>query len=172
MRIFLNSGEESFHETTHTIRTILQNQGNDVATDPNSLEAKRADLLVLDAHKDSVRLGYRIGAFLTTKRPVLVLHPKETELHGFAPDDMENAYQYLTVKGYTEETVEKILKGYLANLNTNMRRFNFFISPDLDEYLSWVPYIKHVSRAEFVRDLIRETMENDTTYLNRSKDSN
>jgi hypothetical protein len=169
MKIFLISSDAWNCDDAKKIAEILRKSGHEVITDTKNKKAQMSDVLVIHADRDNILIGYQMSSFINAKKPVLILQQKSTSLNSLVPETLDNAFQYLTIKTYTQNKLEQILRSYFKNLRISTRRFNFFIAADLDDYLSWIPYAKHIPRAEFVRNLIREQMEEDEDYQKHLK---
>lgn len=165
MTIFLlTPNNQKLSKNALLIKAELKKLGHQVLIGDPTPATEQADLLVIETNKDSIALGYQIGIFINNRKPVLILHPKNTQLGDFVPGQIDNIYQYITIKAYTTPQINVILKNYLEELKVDKRRFNFFITSDLVEYLNWVPFAKKKARSEFMRQLIRDQMKKDNEY--------
>lgn len=165
MTIFLlTPNNQKLSKNALLIKTTLQKMGHQVLTCEPSPATEHADLLIIETNKDSITLGYQIGIFINNRKPVLILHPKDSQLGDFVPGQTDNIYQYITIQSYLPAQIKTILKNYLEELKIDKRRFNFFIASDLAEYLNWVPFAKKKARSEFMRQLIRDQMKKDEEY--------
>jgi hypothetical protein len=61
--------------------------------------------------------------------------------------------------------LEEKLKGALERAKEQSDiRFNFFVTPQILSYLSWLSGRKRIPRAVFLRTLIEREMKKDTEY--------
>jgi len=170
MTIFLlTPNNQKLNKNALLIKTELKKMGHQVITNEPSSATEQADLLIIETNKDSITLGYQIGVFINNRKPVLILHLKGTQLGDFVPGQTGNIYQYITIQSYAPEQIKTILQNYLEELKIDKRRFNFFITSDLAEYLNWVPFAKKKARSEFMRQLIRDQMKKDDEYQTYKK---
>lgn len=117
------------------------------------------DVMVAFLGKESTTAGFQIAEAAERQRYVLVLVPEEMEA------GVRAASKFLTVKNYTPQNIERILKEYLDHRRRgNLKRFNFVIPRELTDYLEWVPRGRGVSKSDFVRDLIQKELSQDEKY--------
>jgi hypothetical protein len=132
---------------------LVSVRGGAVTTDGNF------DVLVAFLDNESTAAGFQIAEAAERQRYVLVLLP-EGQKSGVREES-----KFLTVKNYTPESVERILKEYLDHRRRgNLKRFNFVIPRELVDYLQWVPRGRGVSKSDFVRDLIQKELSQDEKY--------
>ena len=62
---------------------------------------------------------------------------------------------------YTDTTVERILKQFLAenDISTKDMRFNFFIDRPIYNYLRWAALKTGKTKAEILRELVQHEIE-------------
>lgn len=52
-------------------------------------------------------------------------------------------------------------------LNKLKKRYNFFVTPDLQEYINFIQTVKHIPMSTYMRILIESAMENDESFKKR-----
>src|SRR3989338_1528214 len=111
-----------------------------------------ADLAVVEgSYPSSIHIGFEIGAIATRSKPIILLYEE-----GRDPVFI-NALHYsrLIRSGYTKETLDEALDWCLGELeHTINRRFTFYVSPEIDEYLTEIVEKDDTSRSEYIRGLI------------------
>ncbi|HAM95916.1 TPA: hypothetical protein DCP13_02835, partial [Candidatus Azambacteria bacterium] len=79
----------------------------------------------------------------------------------------ETMFRYLTIAAYNSKNLPEVLREYVKTLKKEKEaaaRFNFILNSDLEKFLNWVPFGKKTAKSDFVRELIREAMEEDEEY--------
>ncbi|MCL5003668.1 MAG: nucleoside 2-deoxyribosyltransferase [Patescibacteria group bacterium] len=121
-----------------------------------------ADLVVAEVSQPTIGIGHEISIALEKNKPVLVL-----QVSGSLVPQILKAVPTNTVRivKYTLENIEEVLTQEIANLKGSAPiRFNFFISPEINDYLDWISRVKRVPRAVYLRDLLGKEMEKNKEY--------
>ncbi len=116
-----------------------------------------AEIVVVEiSFPSTVNVGHELSVALEKGKPVIALYHEGYDpifLHGLNEDKL-----YLSP--YNENDLEDIVRaGINYALEQTDTRFNFFISPVHQNYLSWVAKEKRVPRAVYLRRLIEEDMK-------------
>lgn len=118
---------------------------------------RQADLCVFEVSYPSTSIGHEIAMALHSGKPVVAFHVED------APDNiiLESINdERLLLIDYTlddlENTVEMALEYASEQTDT---RFNFFISPQISNYLDWISKNQKLPRAVFLRKLIEIDMK-------------
>lgn len=127
---------------------------------------KSSDITVVEiSHPSSANVGHILTTALDSGKPVIALYKDGYEplfLRGRVDDK-------LTLLSYTDNDIKSVVSNALEYvLSVQDVRFNFFISPEIGQYLDWVSKNKRIPRAVYLRKLIEEEMNNNTEY-NESK---
>lgn len=110
---------------------------------------------MFDATVPSGGIGFLIEKSLEYSKPTIVLYHETAPTYFFPGADHEK----LIVKPYNEKNVKKVVNEALAAAREKRdKRFNFFISPRLLEYLESTSKEMGVTKSKFIRDLILEHM--------------
>lgn len=126
---------------------------------------KQADICVFEASFESVDTGFLINKSVEQGKPTIVFY-----LKGRDPCFVSGAEdEKLIVKEYTEKNIKKTVKDAIDVARERRdKRFNFFISPKLLEYLERASSAEGVTKSKFIRNLItdhmRETKGDDEYY--------
>ena len=118
-----------------------------------------ADICVYDCSSPSLSIGFLIDKSLEQGKPTIALYCKDKGKNTtpYLIDGIEN--ERLIVRGYTDRNVKKVLRDALEQAKERRdKRFNFFISPKLLEYLEKVSRAEGITKSKFIRNLILEHM--------------
>lgn len=125
-----------------------------------------ADLVVVEDTVSNFSTGHQISIALQRQKPTLVLwqgqkhsHFQKMFIHGVESD-------YLEVKQYTAETLEKILGSFLKKyeFGTAKTRFHLVLDRLERDYLDWAQYNHGKSRTRLIRDALRQYIGRDDDY--------
>lgn len=128
---------------------------------------QKFDALIADIQEMSVDINYQIILALTEKKSVLCIFPEGTNISKSLPYTKGNIAKSLVLRSYNKRSLPDIIQGFLDNVgdeNGQSERFNFFITSDLREYINWISYGGAETRSGFIRQLIRDRMNNDNNY--------
>jgi hypothetical protein len=116
-------------------------------------QIKEADLVVFECSVPSLSVGFLVEKALGMNKPTIVLY-LEDNLPYFL---MGNEEDKLIVKAYNEKNLAQVVKDSLQEARQRAdTRFNFFISPDLLDYLHKTAKSQETSKSTFIRNLILE----------------
>jgi hypothetical protein len=112
-----------------------------------------ADICVFEASVSSSGVGFLIDRALSSSKPTIILYYKE--LKSFLLPGVNDEKMGIYV--YDENNYPEILKEAFEKAeNLRDKRFNFFINPQLLEYLETVSKNKGMTKSQFIRSLILE----------------
>ena len=116
---------------------------------------KLADVNIFDGSLPSLGVGFLVQKSLEINKPTIVLY-----LKGQTPHFLMSAKdEKLIIKSTTGKDLKKVLREALDEAKTRAdKRFNFFISPKLLEYLEKVSKEEAITKSKFIRNLILEHM--------------
>lgn len=111
-----------------------------------------ADLVVVEgSYPSSIHVGFEMGAIAMRSKPIILLYRESRDpvfIH-------QLHYSRLIKSGYTKENLPEVLDWCLGELEHTMnRRFTFYVSPEIDEYLTTIVEQDDTSRSEYIRELI------------------
>lgn len=120
-----------------------------------------SDLVVAEVSRSSVSIGHEITLALEKGKNVialscisrgpailLALKSEKLQMVKYGLDDLHNVL---------DKAIEK------ARSKTDIR-FNFFVSPEINEYLDWISRVKRVPRAVYLRELVEKEIEKNKEY--------
>jgi len=115
----------------------------------------KADICIFEASTPSFGVGYLIQESLSNSKPTIILFYKE--LHSYLLPGIED--EKLIAYTYTEDNYQKVLKKALEQAREKRdKRFNFFLSPKLLQYIEDVSKEQGVTKSKLLRDMIVEHM--------------
>jgi predicted DNA binding CopG/RHH family protein len=116
---------------------------------------KLADMCVFEISNHDLDIGYLLNKSLELGKPTIAMYNvsyKPSFLLG-----MED--EKFILRGYTERNLKKVLREAVdAARERRDKRFNFFISPKLLEYLEKTSTRKGITKSKFIRNLITDHM--------------
>lgn len=165
-KIIIELMEKMNHEVIKS--HILDRNLNDVIDQTkkdqreDNLRARRAisecDVMVVEGSSRSMGVGYLLSVGLEMKKPILVLFSNNT--HGIIAGDSN---RLSTVRRYNlrDGNLKSILRKFLASAQEKIEitRFNFQLSKYMDNFLTEEALENSISKADFLRNLIRESMD-------------
>jgi len=116
---------------------------------------KNADICILETSAHSLGLGFIVQKSLEMGKPTLVFYYKDNVPYFLQGIEDEK----LIIKSYDEKNIKKVVKSAFAIAREKRdKRFNFFLSPKLLNYLEEVSQQQGVTKSKILRDLIVEHM--------------
>jgi hypothetical protein len=125
---------------------------------------RAADIFIAEMSYRSAPVSYQLTYALDHNKPSLYLVEKGK---GSMPHAIfqGNPSKYLAIKEYTLDSVEHILRDYLKySKGLLMRRFNFLLPAELDEYLGIKAAMERTSKGEYLRGLIEQKIKEDEQF--------
>lgn len=150
--------EEALHEDEDTFYEEMEKGGKD--THKNIFKEKikflqTADINIFDLSAGGVGLGFNVEKSLELNKPTIVLYHGDNVpffLSGIDDD------KFILV-GYNDKNWKKVIRETLEIARERRdKRFNFFISPKLLEYLEKASGEEGVTKSKFIRNLIVKKM--------------
>jgi len=129
---------------------------------------KKADLVVAEVSFPSVSVGQEISLALESNKPVLALFKE-----GIKTTLLEiNSDERLQLISYNLKKIKKVLKEAIADISRKIdMRFNFFIPPEIINYLNWIAKKRRIPRSVYLRSLIEKDMKNDLQFNKEKPES-
>lgn len=151
-------GNYPFKVTTNEVYSYNQNENMELFNSMNGF-MKECDLMILEVSKHSVSMGYMIMKMLSMKKPVVALCTKNNNPAFLVGIEDEN-FQLLE---YNENNLVNLLKDAIEfSKSNNTLRFNMLLNPDLTQYIESAAENEHISKAAFIRQLIKNHKNNKT----------
>jgi len=115
----------------------------------------QADICIFEASTPSFGVGYLIQESLTHSKPTIVLFYKEPHSHLLTGIEDEK----LIVENYDEKNYKLVLKKALDTAREKRdKRFNFFLSPKLLQYIDDASKEQGITKSKLLRDMIVKHM--------------
>ena len=115
---------------------------------------KKAYINVFECSLPSLSVGFMINKSLDYNKPTIALY-----LDNNVPYFLEGIQdeEKLLIANYSDKNIEKVIQKTvkLAKKSTD-KRFNFFISPELLNYLKEASKKEGVTKSTFIRNIIKE----------------
>ncbi|OGY16566.1 MAG: hypothetical protein A2785_03165 [Candidatus Chisholmbacteria bacterium RIFCSPHIGHO2_01_FULL_49_18] len=113
-------------------------------------------VLVEGSYPSTIHIGFEVGMALAQGKPVVLLFQQ-----GHDPIFLNTFIANKLIKTeYDERDLQDILRWSVEEVEQlSSRRFTFFISSEIDEYLSQVAKGGSLSRSEYIRGLIEREIE-------------
>lgn len=112
---------------------------------------KEADICIFETSIHSLGVGFLVNKALEFGKPTVVLYFRENVPYFISGAEDEK----LIIREYNEKNVKKIVKEAIDIARERRdKRFNFFISPKLLEYLEKASKEEGVTKSKFIRNLI------------------
>ncbi len=123
----------------------------------NKLEKiEKADMNVFECSTHSLSIGFVIEKSLQANKPTIVLYYKDLIPYFLTGSEDEK----LLLKSYDDNNLTSVLNNSLTLARERRdKRFNFFISPKLLEYLEKTSKEQGVTKSKFIRNLILAHMK-------------
>ncbi len=131
--------------------------------------------LVVEGKGSVQEVGYLVALALAQQKPILYLLPKGVLL----PDQLRSLIDHKKLKRlfllryYSERTLENLLIDFIDLIETGeLRRevptikFTLRFTPRASRYINWQAHHTKLSKADFLRKMIDEQIQNNQEYQN------
>lgn len=120
---------------------------------------QNADICIFETSTHSSGTGFLLDKSLELNKPTIVLYYKGNNTYLFQGIDDEK----LIIKEYDEKSLKKVLLEALEMARERRdKRFNFFISPKLLDYLEKASNTEGITKSKFIRNLIVNKIRSQT----------
>lgn len=147
-------GKSFLHSTGETFYKELEKGGDEAYIkfyNENVQKIKQADITVFECSVPSLSIGFMIKKSLEFNKPTIVLYLDHHIPHFLIGSEEEK----LIIKSYSDKNLDEILDESLKEAKQRIdTRFNFFINPDLLNYLNEAAKKASVTKSTFIRNLI------------------
>jgi hypothetical protein len=127
---------------------------------------KKANCVIIEASKDSFRLGHEATLALLYNKPVLCLSDKKDYSDAIInPKFYADKYKN---ESDVKDSVKKFLKTVRIN-HTSIRK-NIYINSEYTNFLNWYGKKNNKNDSEVIRDLIKNLMDKNNDYENADID--
>ncbi|OGY43848.1 MAG: hypothetical protein A2729_05180 [Candidatus Buchananbacteria bacterium RIFCSPHIGHO2_01_FULL_39_14] len=194
MRIYFaadNQAEERLQKRFSDIIEVLSNAGVLVSSnlaDKNLVNFSSQDLekisqagetilekmdgLVIEETKSLAESGYLIALALAHKKPILYLLEKGKTVNKnlLHLKNDKSITKLLNLKNYTEKDLEQIILEFLGEVEKGEGKqlpnikFTLRVTSRIERYLHWKTHNTKLSKADFLRELIKKLIDQDEDY--------
>lgn len=122
---------------------------------------KKADIVVMEISGHSVSMGFILSKAMEENKPVIAMYTSEMD-----PVFVKGiVHSKLILAEYKKENLEQVIFEAInkAKCLVDMR-FNFFVSPQILNYLDWVGQKRMIPKSVFLRHLIEREMKKDREF--------
>ena len=121
---------------------------------------QEADVCIFETTVPSFGVGYLVAKSLELNKPTIVLYFKDNTPYFLLGINNEK----LIARNYNDSNLNKILEeAYKTANQLRDKRFNFFITPDLLNYLDKTSRSNSVTKSMFIRKLISDHRQKNHT---------
>ncbi len=120
---------------------------------------EESSFLIADVSIPSASVGYQIAFALSKKIPVLCLYSeyfgtkKAPQIIGASESSL------LSVSSYNKKSLKRILKSFFKNFHSEkLIKFNFIITPEINNYIDWGAKKFNISKSEFLRRKVQNSL--------------
>ncbi|HLC89429.1 MAG TPA: hypothetical protein VJG65_00555 [Patescibacteria group bacterium] len=133
---------------------------------------EKMDGLVIEETRIFGESSYLIALALAHKKPILYLLEKGKTINKnlLHLKSDKGVSKLLNLKNYTDKDLEKIILGFLSEMEKGEGRqlpnikFTLRITARIERYLHWKTHNSKVSKADFLRELIEKLIDQDEDY--------
>ncbi|NTU47333.1 hypothetical protein HGA88_06965 [Candidatus Roizmanbacteria bacterium] len=114
-------------------------------------QIQAADVCIFEVSNHSLGVGFMIERSIQLNKPTIVLYYKQNKPYFISGVEDDK----LILKSYNDKNLKKIVKDTLELAKERRdKRFNFFLSPKLLEYLERASSREGVTKSKLIRDMI------------------
>jgi len=122
---------------------------------------KMADIIVCEVTKPEIGTGFELAVALNMGKPIIALYTDGQDtpiLAGSLSDKIQHVE-------YDVDNLKQTLRMSLDEAKDQADvRFNFFVSPQIVNYLDWIAKQKKMPRAVYLRRLIEKDMDKNKDF--------
>lgn len=121
----------------------------------------KSEVVVMEISGHSMSMGYILSQTLAQNKPVVVLYKK-----GMEPIFVRGIVNSkLILAEYDQQNLEEVIVEAIDRAKGLVDvRFNFFVSPRILNYLTWVSEKRRIPKAVFLRHLIEREMKKEREF--------
>lgn len=138
---------------------------------------ERMDALIIEGTRPVTESAYLIAIALAHHKPILYLCEKNKIINKnlLHLQKDKNTAKFLDLKYYSDNSLEKIVLEFLQTVEKGEGReqptikFTLRITPRIERFLYWKTHNTKISKADFLRELIEELIDEDEDYQKFAK---
>lgn len=156
---------------------LSNNNVNSLYTQTGLSVFDQFNAFILEVTKTDQQINYFLAQALLQKKSVLCLYQKNIPPRSLIMFlKQKHLSNKVLIKAYTEASLKKTLLDFLRSIESGVEelevpniRFTLRLTPKLDKYLNFVVQGKKVTRANYIRQLIKNNMDNNKKFNQRKK---
>ncbi len=129
---------------------------------------EKTSCLIADVSIPSSSVGYQIAYALSKKVPTLCLYSEEFGRK--SPPQIIDATNssLLRVESYNNKSLNSVIRKFFKDLpSEKLIKFNFIITPEIEEYIDKGAKRLEVSKSEFLREKVVDLIKADPNYTEK-----
>jgi len=132
----------------------------------------QVDAIILELGHVSDELQFILAQSIILRKPTLCLYPKNKEpreiLHMLSKNTVPKC---IVTRCYTSTTIDETIDKFLQTLDQSVSleqvpsiKFTVRLTPSLQHYLEWLAEKQHINKADYIRQLLKKTADDDVAY--------
>jgi len=125
---------------------------------------KTSDVVIAECSHQSLSVGYLLSYAVEQGKPTIVFYNTNSPEPNLFPT-LSTSERLYYVKYSDLEELDRLVHEYAEYAKEQLdTRFNFFVSPPIERYLSWIAKRRKLPRSVFLRKLIEDSITKDKEY--------
>lgn len=125
---------------------------------------KTSDVVMAECSHQSLSVGYLLSYAVEQGKPTIVFYNNNSPEPNLFPT-LSTSERLYYVRYSDLNELDKLVHEYAEYAKEQLdTRFNFFVSPKIERYLSWVAKRRKLPRSVFLRKLIEDSITKDKEY--------
>lgn len=129
---------------------------------------KTSDVVIAECSHQSSSVGYLLSYAVEQGKPTIVFYNSNLPEPNLFPT-LSSSERLYYVRYSNLDELDKLVHEYAEYAKEQLdTRFNFFVSPRIERYLTWVAKNRKFPRSVFLRKLIEDAISRDKAYKDES----
>jgi len=132
----------------------------------------KMDCIIIEASKPDQEIGYLLAYAISQKKPLLYIYQKGTPekvARGYLTK--KNTPYFIRMASYTAKDLEQIVLQFIDEVGMGKGikekptiKFTLRITSQMERYLDWKSKRKKVTKADFLRKILEEMIDQDNDF--------
>ena len=135
------------------------------------------DALVIEVTQVDQQVSYFLAQAILQKKPVLCLYQKNKSPRSLLMFlKQKNIPRTIKIKAYTDASLHKTVTDFLHSIKGRVEeieipsiRFTLRLTPQLDKYLNFAVHGKKITKADYLREMLKNKMASDEKFQSSNK---
>lgn len=135
------------------------------------------DAFVMEVTEVDQQISYFLAQAILQKKPVLCLYQKNKSPRSLLMFlKQKNIPRSIKIKAYTDSSLSKTVMDFLYSIEGRVEeieipsiRFTLRLTPQLDKYLNFVTQGKKITKADYLREMLKNKMTENSKFQKGSK---